>query len=55
MKSLIPQQVMSPASTLIAQLMQPISQPMTVHHKSNIRRKGGKNYGKIVKIKKKLL
>lgn len=54
MKSLISQQIISPVSVLIAQLIQLISWPTTVNCKSNTRKKGSKNYKKVVKIEKKL-
>lgn len=55
MKILIFQQVMSLTSTLVAQLIRPISRPMTIYRKSNTRRKDGENCEKVVETKKKLL
>lgn len=55
MKSLISQQIISPVSVLIAQLIQLISWPTTVNCKSNTRKKGSENYKKVVKIEKKTI
>lgn len=47
-KSLMPQQVMSSASAIVAQSRWLISRPTTIHHKNNVRRKSDKNCRKVV-------